>query len=221
LGLLTTEEQRDAMLRHLDLVAEINRSMNLTRIDSGSAVAMHLIDSLSCLPEIESAPDGPMVDIGAGAGFPGVPLAVVTGRRLVLVEATGKKARFLERVVADLRLDATVLAERAEEAANANGSEFSIAVARAVSALPSLVELASPLLKAGGMLVCLKGCPDDAEIERGRAAAALCGMREVAVRVLSVPGLDAVRTVVSYRKGGHAKVQLPRRAGLAQRQPLA
>jgi 16S rRNA (guanine527-N7)-methyltransferase len=209
------------LLRHLDLLTEVNRTTNLTRIDPESAVQMHVLDSLACWPEVMDAPAGAMVDLGAGAGFPGVPLAVLARRKLTLVEATGKKARFLERVVSELRLDATVLAERAEEAAPAHRGEFTVALARAVSALPSLVELASPLLTEGGILMCLKGSPGEEEFERGRVAAGLCGMMEIGSRAVVVPGLEAARTVVSYRKVASPRVRLPRRAGMAQRQPLA
>lgn len=221
MGLSATDARLGLVIRHLELVEEANREMNLTRIDAASAISMHVVDSLSCMPEVRGAPEGRLVDLGAGAGFPGIPLSVFAGRPVTLIEATGKKARFLERVVAELRLDATVLAERAEEAAHDHAGEFAVAAARALSALPSLVELASPLLKLGGILVCLKGVPDQDELERGRRAGSLCGMTEIGARSVTVPGLDAGRTIVSYRKGGDAKVALPRRPGMAQRQPLA
>ena len=96
-----------------------------------------------------------------------------------------------------------------------------MAVARAVTGLPSLLALPAPLLLRGGILVCLKGMPGEAEVERVRRAAAICGLTELSCREVSVPGLEARRTIVSYRKEGDATLRLPRRAGMAQRQPLA
>ena len=94
-------------------------------------------------------------------------------------------------------------------------------VARAVSSLPSLVELASPLLQDGGVLVCLKGRVPQAELDCGRKAAAKCGLSELGAREFVLPGGGEQRAVVSYRKTGDSAVPLPRRVGLAQKRPLA
>jgi len=127
----------------------------------------------------------------------------------------------LEAVAAELCLKATVHPIRAEELAAEQPEAFPVVVVRALSALPSLVELAAPLLSVSGALICMKGRPDEDELRRGDAAAALCGMvRESTTRV-SVPRVEAERTVVVYRKTGAPRTRLPRRNGLAQRQPLA
>jgi 16S rRNA (guanine527-N7)-methyltransferase len=93
--------------------------------------------------------------------------------------------------------------------------------ARALSSLPSLVELASPLLREGGILVCLKGRPDEEEIARGDAACVKCGMRRTDIITVEVPGLEAARAILVYERRGVSRTPLPRRNGMAQRQPLA
>lgn len=221
LGLCAPQGAAEALARHIDMVLEANAQFNLTSIDPGDAVSLHVLDSCAAVPLLGSAPLGSFADIGSGAGFPGIPLAVMTNRTVALVESVGKKAAFLERVVAELRLDATVHRARAEELAQTQAESFSAVTARALSSLPSLVELAAPLLRRDGLLICLKGEPKEVELERGRMAAALCGMREERVVRLSIPGTDARRCVIVYRRFGRPRVRLPRRPGMAQHKPLA
>jgi len=221
MGIPCGPSQAAAIIAHLALVEEVNESFNLTTIGPEQAVATHLLDSAVAVPFLGRAPEGPFADLGSGAGFPGVPLTVLTGREVSLVESVKKKATFLERVVAELCLKATVHPVRAEELALERRSSYAAVTARALSALPSLVELASPLLRQGGLLICLKGRPDDEEIARGDTAAALCGMTRIAMSPVTVPGMAAERLVVVYERNGKAKLKLPRRNGMAQRQPLA
>jgi len=219
---VTAEAGAVALLaRHARSVLAVNEVMNLTRIPAEDFVPLHVLDSLSALPFLNAEPEGAFADLGSGAGYPGIPLAVLTGRPVALVESVRKKAAFLEGVVADLCLKATVHPLRAEEVAAEHAGEFGVVVARALSALPSLVELAAPLLAASGALICMKGRPDDEELRRGDAAAALCGMKLESVTQVRVPRVDAERTIVVYRKTGASRTRLPRRNGMAQRQPLA
>lgn len=221
MGIPCAQEQAAAMCAHLALVEEANASFNLTTVNPEEAVVVHLLDSAVAAPFLGRAPLGPFADLGSGGGFPGVPLAILSGREVTLVESVKKKAAFLERVVAGLRLKATVRAVRAEELAEERRGVFAAITARALSSLPSLVELASPLLLKDGLLVCLKGSPSEEEVLRGDAAAEVCGMSRIETATVSVPGLDAVRTVIVYVRTGRPKTKLPRRNGMAQRQPLA
>jgi len=221
LGLPVGAEVALLLATHLQMVYETNRELNLTAIPENAGVVLHVLDSAAALPYLNKAPQGPFADLGSGAGFPGVTLAALSGREVALVESVRKKAAFLERVVEALRLKATVHPVRAEELADERRAGFAAVTARALSALPSLVELASPLLEEGGLLVCLKGEPEEAELRRGDVAGALCGMKRIATERVSVPGADAVRTMVVYERSGTPKTRLPRRNGMAQRQPLA
>jgi 16S rRNA (guanine527-N7)-methyltransferase len=195
--------------------------MNLTSIDAADAVALHVLDSLTALRALQAAPMGPFADLGSGPGYPGIPLSIVSGRAVALVESVKKKASFLERVIGDLRLEATVHPIRAEELALEMPGRFSAVTARALSSLPALVELATPLLAPGGVLICMKARLDDEELRRGDLAGALCGLQRESIDRVSVPGIDVERTIVTYRRSSLSRVRLPRRPGMAQRQPLA
>lgn len=221
LGIVHTAEQVLALERHLRLVAEANAAFNLTTIPVEQSVALHVMDSAVALPFLKEAPTGEFADLGSGAGFPGVPLAILSARPVTLVESVKKKAAFLQSVVGELRLEATVRGIRAEELAGERPKAFSAVTARAVSSLPSLIELAAPLLAADGLLICLKGAPEEDELARGDLVARRCGLtREETVHV-DVPWVDARRTIVVYRRTRSAGIALPRRNGMAQRQPLA
>jgi 16S rRNA (guanine527-N7)-methyltransferase len=210
-----------SIARHLEMMDEANARFNLTAISETDSVALHVLDSAAALSELDEAPEGEFADLGSGAGFPGIPLALLSGRSVTLVESVKKKAAFLDRVVAELRLEASVQGVRAEELAQEHPGRYAAVTARALSSLPSLVELASPLLMQDGLLICLKGEPEEAELQRGEAAARRCGMKAVRSVMVEVPGVDARRTLVVYRRTGRLGMSLPRRNGMAQRQPLA
>ncbi len=213
----------ELMGRHLDAVLEANQRINLTAIRNvDSAVLLHVVDSLMCTSELADAPEGPLADLGSGAGFPGVPLAIVSGREAVLVESVGKKASFLREVVGRLGLEGRVRVEsaRAEELARSDRGRFAAVTARAVSSLPALVELASPLLMQGGRLIALKGRMDPEEVESGRAVGELVGMSAGEPRQYRLLGREDARSCVTFTKIGSETIDLPRRNGMAQRRPL-
>jgi 16S rRNA (guanine527-N7)-methyltransferase len=224
MGVEMSMEPVAVAVTYLSGVLEVNRRINLTRVtEAKAAVRLHLLDSLAAALELKAAPPGEALDLGSGGGFPGVPLAIQSGRRFVLLDSVGKKSRAVQEVLdgcSEGILAETVTA-RAEELAALSPGRFSAVVARAVAALPSLVELAAPLLKSGGHLIVLKGQPSDAELASGLAVAGITGMREVSRRAFSLPGGSETRTILAYAKVGEAKMLLPRRMGLAQHQPLA
>ncbi|MDO8963554.1 MAG: 16S rRNA (guanine(527)-N(7))-methyltransferase RsmG [Coriobacteriia bacterium] len=220
-GVPYTTGQVELLARHLEAVEEANQHFNLTTIKPDQGVELHVLDSAAACAVLQSAPGGRFADIGSGAGFPGIPLSVLSERDVVLVESVRKKGAFLQRVTEELRLQATVHQVRAEELAKAPGMSFAAVTARALSSLPALVELSAPLLQDGGLLICLKGEPTTDELERGSLAAVRCGLQRVSYERVQVPFLDAARTLVVYRKVGRPRIALPRRPGMAQRQPLA
>ncbi len=211
------------MLRHLDLVIEQNKTLNLTRIVSPEeAVRLHILDSLTILETLRQAPDGPFADLGTGAGFPGIPLSIATGRSATLVESVRKKAAAVERFVEELGLSERieVSSQRAEELASTRPGAFTAVVARALSSLPALLELASPLLAPGGLLIAMKARPSGEELESGRTVAARVGMVAVSDQQFTLPAGDELRRVLVFRREGQSAVSLPRRPGMAQRYPL-
>lgn len=212
------------MLRHIEWLLEANQELNLTAVlDPGDAIRLHVVDSLIALPEVREAPDGLMLDVGTGGGFPGVELALASGREALLVDSVQKKARALSAFLVHESLDTriSVSGERTEAIASERPAIASVVTARAVAELPVLVELAAPLLAARGRLIALKGRLDKEELERGDRAGQRCGLSPVSVRNTTLPAGGEARAVVVYAKTGEPAVSLPRRPGMAAKRPLA
>lgn len=189
LGIELTDEQAVRLVTHLDLLDEWNARMNLTAIrDRPSQLTKHLLDSLSVRPYLRGQR---IADIGSGAGFPGIPLAIVEpARHFALIESTGKKCRFLEHVRDTLGLaNVEVVQSRAES--YAPESRFDTVLARAVGPLADLVKVAGRLVAGGGRLLAMKGRYPEEEL-----AAKLNGWKVAAVHPLTVPGLDEERHLV-------------------------
>lgn len=222
LGLVCPPAVLESACRYLSQVLGLNEQQNLTRIhEPRSAVRLHLLDSLAALPEVDACPPGPLLDIGTGGGFPGVPLALASRRPTVLLDSSQKKIRAVGMALLAARIEGvSAVAARAEEFAGEHPEEFAVVVTRAVSTLPSLVELASPLLALGGHAVFLKGAPDAQEVKSGDAAARKSGLVRTSTRQLELPGASERRTVLVYEKTGPPAVELPRRVGAAQKRPL-
>jgi 16S rRNA (guanine527-N7)-methyltransferase len=225
MGVAVPTAARGCMLEYLAAVLEANTRVNLTRITrAGDAIRLHLIDSLSALPDLAQAPPGSALDIGSGGGFPGVPLSIGSGRDFTLLDSVAKKGAVVSAVLARLAcLDVSieVCAGRAEEFAVARPGHYAAIVARAVAPLPALVELAAPLLQDGGHLIALKGRPESSERASGSAAARIVGMSELSVREFTLPEGGEARTIITYAKTHSPTMKLPRRIGLAQHDPLA
>lgn len=220
---MTSSECRDLTHQYLDAILEVNKTTNLTRIASQTeAEILHIEDSLAGLPEMEAAPEGLYGDLGSGGGFPGVPLALATGRMTVLIDSVKKKMALVSGVLDELGLSDQISTYdgRIEELALDRPGSFSVLTARALSRLVSLLELASPLLSKGGQLICYKAHVDDEELEEARAVENLVGMRLVSRRELVLSDGETERSILVFEKVGCGKVKLPRRVGMAQRNPL-
>lgn len=219
-GVNASDQQAALIVGHSSAVLRANTRMNLTRLTDKSAVLeLHIADSATALRALSDLPPGEIVDIGSGAGYPGFIVQILTGRRVTLVESVQKKATFLEETARALHLPIQVVADRAEHLASSHAERYICAVARAVSSLPALVELASPLLALGGRLVAMKGSMDMDELRRGANAARLCGMSGVSLDEFELPQGEK-RSIAVFTKLRAAQVSLPRRSGLAQRHPL-
>lgn len=189
LALELSEAQLARMVAHLDLLDEWNARMNLTAIrDRPSQLTKHLLDSLTVQPYLRGER---IADVGSGAGFPGIPLAIVEPhRQFTLIESTGKKCRFLEHVRDALELkNVTVVQSRAES--YKPEMRFDTVLARAVGPVADLVKVAGPLVVGGGRLLAMKGRYPEQEL-----AARLDGWKVAAVHPLTVPGLAEERHLV-------------------------
>ena len=189
LALELDETQLARLVAHLDLLDEWNARMNLTAIrDRPSQLTKHLLDSLTVQPYLSGER---IADVGSGAGFPGIPLAIVEPhRQFTLIESTGKKCRFLEHVRDTLELkNVTVVQSRAES--YKPDRRFDTVLARAVGPVADLVKVAGPLVVGGGRLLAMKGRYPEQEL-----AARLDGWKVAAVHPMSVPGLGEERHLV-------------------------
>jgi len=189
LGLGLGREARTKLLQHLALLEKWNRVHNLTAVrDAAKAVHVHLLDSLATVPYLAGTR---FLDVGSGAGFPGIPIAVAKpGARVVLLEGNHKKAAFLTQAVAELQLkNAQAVCERVESWRPAE--QFDCIVSRALAELPELIALTRHLLAPGGVIAAMKGVHPVEEIERIPTE-----FRVRQVHALAVPGLDAERHLV-------------------------
>lgn len=189
LALELDEAQLAKLVAHLDLLDDWNTRMNLTAIrDRPSQLTKHLLDSLTVLPYLQGER---IADVGSGAGFPGIPLAIVEPHRhFSLIESTGKKCRFLEHVRDTLELkNVEVVQSRAES--YKPEVRFDTVLARAVGPIADLVKVAGPLVVGGGRLLAMKGRYPQDEL-----AAKLNGWKVASVHPLTVPGLGEERHLV-------------------------
>jgi 16S rRNA (guanine527-N7)-methyltransferase len=211
---------REALGRVLELLAAERASVS--SVVDERAWRVHIADSLTGveIPEVEMA--GRIADVGAGAGFPGLALAVaLPGARIDLVESVSRKCAFMERAVAAAGIaNATVLNIRSEDLASAAGREsYDVVTARAVGRLSTLAELASPLLKPNGVLVAWKGKRDEEEEQQLARASESLAMRLEQILDVGNRAGSQHRHLHVIRKVGPTPPDLPRRAGIAKKRP--
>ena len=212
-----------ACLQHLDLVIEANQTMNLTRIlDVEDALVLHILDSLVLLPYIDMAPQGALLDMGTGAGFPGIPLTLASKRHAVYIDSVGKKINAVNSFIDALGIKhAVAIHERLEEYARGHKKEFAVVTARALAPLPTLIEYAAPFVKDKGLFVITKGNPSASELRSGEAVSKICGFSCIAEHSLDLPNGLGHREFIVLKKTHQATVSLPRANGMAKKNPLA
>jgi 16S rRNA (guanine527-N7)-methyltransferase len=193
LGLVLAPGQVEALLKLVGELAEWNARFNLTAIrDPAEVVDKHLLDSLAVLPYLKGLS---IADIGTGAGFPGLPLAIADpDRRFILVESTGKKANFVRHAAAVLALPNVEVIQARAEAWKPSRHVDSV-ISRALGSLSDFVRVAGHLVGRGGRLLAMKGKVPEAEL-----AALPGGWKTLAVHPIRVPGLDAERCLVEIGK---------------------
>lgn len=205
-----------------ELVLERNQVMNLTAITEPKDVAaLHLLDSLE-LAALAGLEAGRLVDVGCGAGFPGVPTAIARpGLQVTLLDSLGKRVDFLREACGKLGLEnVECIHQRAEEFAGARREAFDFAVSRAVAALPVLCELCLPLVRVGGKMLAMKSANSDEEIQGAGHAAEVLGGRVEWVKDYTIPTTDVVHRVVCVEKVKATPGKYPRRFALIKKQPL-
>jgi len=210
----------DALEEFSRLLVKKNEVMNLTGITEPREVAtLHLLDSLSLLP-LSDMKGKKIIDVGTGAGFPGVPLKIALPEsEVTLLDSLNKRVDFLQESCDALGLDkVTCVHARAEEFGHRE--EFDYAVSRAVAALPVLCELCLPLVKVGGEFLAMKSSHTEEEINEAKAAIALLGGAITEVIDYTIPTTDIVHRVVRIRKEKPTPKKYPRRFAQIKKQPL-
>ena len=226
LGMELSAAQLDQYRSYIAGLVAWNQRLNLASREAlADAERTLLLDSLSLVPLIvrEQGPAGSLVDVGSGAGFPGLALKVaLQGLRVVLVEATRKKAEFLAWMAAELGLpDVEVVAERAEEVARRPEyrEAFDVATARALGPLPVVMELTLPLCRVGGLLIAPRSSSAEAEAESAKAVATQLGGRLRGVEAVEV-GRASGTALVVIDKVEETPPRFPRRTGVPAKRPL-
>jgi 16S rRNA (guanine527-N7)-methyltransferase len=225
LGITLTKDQLEKLRTYCDELIEWNQRFNLTAIAERDQIQLkHFLDSLTVLLVWRGAPSSSVIDVGAGAGFPSIPLKIACPRlRLTLVEATGKKADFLQHIIQVLNLDQTeAVHARAEDLGHdsTHRERYDLVLARAVAALPELLEYGIPFATLGGIMIAHKGAsaPQEAH-DSGMALSVLGGQLERLVPV-ELPGVTEERQLVLIRKVARTPANYPRRPGIPHKRPL-
>jgi len=206
-------------------LTEWNRRVNLTALTDPLDVARkHFLDSLSVLSACDVPHNARLIDVGSGAGFPGLPLRIARpDLRVTLLEASRKKCDFLRHAIEALELDGVAIVNaRAEEAGRdpSHREGYAVAAARAVAETATLVEYLLPFVQVGGMALALKSGQAAAEVARAEAAVAALGGRVQRSVPVEVPGLDDRRVVVIVEKVAPTPDKYPRRAGMPAKRPI-
>jgi 16S rRNA (guanine527-N7)-methyltransferase len=225
IGLMLSNEQLARFEAFAALLAEANAVLDLTAVtDPLEGVDRHFLDSLTALRYAELLPPGArIIDVGSGAGFPGVPLAITRpDLEVTLLDAGGKRVDFLRRALPALKLCVEVIHARAEDAARfpKHRERYDVAVSRAVTALPVLLEFTLPFVRVGGHALAWKGPAVFGELTDGRRAAELLGGFLLPALAAPVPGRNWRHVLIVAEKTRETVQRYPRRAGMPKRKPL-
>ena len=219
LGISLTPEQIGTLCNFGRAVVKQNEVMNLTAITEPERVArLHLLDSLTVLTAAKL--DGKkLIDVGCGAGFPGVPLAIgCPTAKITLLDSLGKRVHWLEEILPTLGIRAECVTARAEEAVAQRRESYDFATSRAVARLNILLELTAPYVKVGGMVIAMKGAAAEEELAECTAAIKKLGLQLVEVR--RFPMEDTSHSLILLKKIAPTPKQYPRRYAKIKQSPL-
>ena len=219
LGLELPETVKQTLCAFGEGVVRQNEVMNLTAITEPDRVArLHLLDSLTLLT-LADLRGKRLIDVGCGAGFPGVPVKIACPEvKLTLLDSLGKRMTWLEGFLPQLGVDAECVTARAEEAVASRREQYDFATSRAVARLNILLELTAPYVKVGGAVLAMKGTAAQEELQEAQNAIRRLGLK--VERVAEFPVEDTAHTVIVLRKVAHTPPQYPRRYAKIKQAPL-
>ena len=219
LGLDLSEDTQKKLCAFGEAVVEQNKVMNLTAITQPDQVAkLHLLDSLTLLT-LEDLKGKRVIDVGCGAGFPGVPVKIACPEaELTLLDSLGKRVNWLQSVLPTLGVSAECVTARAEEAVADRREQYDIATSRAVARLNILLELTAPYVKVGGKVLAMKGTAAREELEEAKNAISKLGLKLEKVAEFPVDG--TAHTVIVLKKVAPTPPRYPRRYAKIKQEPL-
>ena len=225
MGLTFTDEQMELFAKYDDFLIDYNTKINLTRIIDPREVAVkHFGDSLTLLTQDVLPQGASIADVGTGAGFPGIPLAISRpDLQITLMDSLRKRIEFLRELIQALGItNVTLVWGRAEELGQnpQYRDRFDIVIARAVAPLRVLVELCLPLTKTNGVFLAMKGPKAEEEVEAATNALKIIGGKLIGTRIVVLPLLKEMRTLVHILKNRPTPREYPRKAGTPERQPI-
>lgn len=225
MGILISEFQEEQFMKYYELLIEWNKVMNLTGITEFDEVMQkHFLDSLTIVKAIEPQKNISVLDIGTGAGFPGIPLKIMFPEwNIVLLDSLNKRIKFLDEVIHQLNLNQiTTIHGRAEDFAKKEGyrENFDLVVSRAVANLASLSEYCIPYVKEKGAFIAYKAAQADQEIEESRKAIDILGGKIQKMIKFQVPTTNIDRILVVTEKVKKTPRKYPRKAGVPVKEPL-
>lgn len=225
IGINLSERQVNQFLTYYELLIEKNKVMNLTAItDYEEVVLKHFTDSLAVVHSLNMENYSSLIDVGTGAGFPGIPLKIVFPHlKVVLMDSLNKRVEFLNKVINELELaDISAVHSRAEDLGHRSEyrEQFDLCVSRAVANLSVLSEYCIPFVKKGGVFVSYKSADIDIEINASKNALFLLGGRLQEKKVFFLPNSDISRSLIIIEKDRKTPAKYPRKAGTPAKNPL-
>mgnify|MGYP004512879587 CR=1 FL=1 len=223
LGVRFSMEQTEQFFEYMKLLIEWNEKINLTAIiEPEEIILKHFIDSITILKEIEK--DSKLVDVGTGAGFPGIPLSIMEpSLKITLVDSLNKRLIFLEEVINKLNLKNVELVHARAEEFGQNKQyreKFDIATSRAVANLSTLSEYLIPLVKINGKVLSMKASDAQEEINDAKKAIEILGGKIENVEEFNLPQSDIGRTIITIRKEKRTPSKYPRKPGTPSKEPI-